>query len=614
MESLSELLSPFDDLELFCEEHGIPCIGLCGNYLCKDKTKFLCMKCIKSEKTCITREKHELITLGELLYRFFIKEENKSNYLLEIQTMNQIIKDYEKNELNNILTEYKTIKEESGEKLNQIQITFTNLVNLLIDNFHDKNNKKLDEIKDLIKKDDNKEKEYKFLLDIKMPEVDKKNMDHNQKLIDFMNNGYKLSSPKNFINSVKFLNDTNKFSEVSNNFNKKLYSNEVTQEKEEKRKNLEIKIDSIVNELELKFEEKMGQIEAEIILPKEKILLYSSHNSTIKFTKDAKELIYKEDICSSAHKTNSIDKVFCAFKSFSGEALVVWGTPQYNIEFYDLGKGKIINTISRAHNQTIFSCRHYANSKHRIDYIITSSYDRTVKVWDLKTFSYIVNISSAHSGYYIYSVSVLCEEKEDTNYIITSAPNEYMKIWDFNGKYIRNFGQNDESTYFIDVYYDNKEKKNYILNANSVDVKSYSFKNGELYHKYKGTPQTWHMSVVVNDTRNQQILIESDGNGNIRLWEFHTANLLKTIASSPTLNLRGICLWNDEYLFAAGNDYQVKLFDLNQGKFIKSFKGHSSTVCSIEKVVHPKYGECLISQGLDGKLKMWVYPQKRKSI
>ena len=610
MESLSELLSPFDDLELFCEEHGIPCIGLCGNYLCKDKTKFLCMKCIKSEKTCITREKHELITLGELLYRFFIKEENKSNYLLEIQTMNQIIKDYEKNELNNILTEYKTIKEESGEKLNQMQITFTNLVNLLIDNFHDKNNKKLDEIKDLIKKDDNKEKEYKFLLDIKMPEVDKKNLDHNQKLIDFMNNGYKLSSPQNFINSVKFLNDTNKFIETSKKLEQQIYTNEIISNNEEKKKLLENKIDLLLNELEQKFDKKLEQIESEIILPKDNSSIYLSNNTAIKFSKDAKELIYKEDICSSAHKTNSIDKVFCAFKSFSGESLVVWGTPQYNIEFYDLEKGQIIKTIQRAHNQTVFSCRHYPHIKNRIDYLITSSYDRTVKIWDIKTFSYIVNISNAHSGYYIYSVSVLCDEKDNINYIITSAPNEYMKIWDFSGKYIRNMGQNDESTYFIDVYFDNKEKKNYILNANSVDVKSYTFKTGELYHKYKGTPQTWHMSAVVNETKNQQILIESDGNGYIRMWDFHSGLLIKNITSSPTLNLRGICLWNDDYLFAAGNDYQVKLYDLTQGKFVKSLKGHTSTVCSIEKVVHPKYGECLISQGLDGKLKMWIYPQK----
>ena len=610
MESLSELLSPFDNLELFCEEHGIPCIGLCSNYLCEEKVKFLCMKCIKSGKTCITREKHELITLSEMLYRFFIKEENKSIDLLEIQKMNQIIKEYEKGELNNVLTQFKTIKEENKEKMTQIQNALINLITYLINEFEVKNNEKLNEINVISKTNNENDPEYQLLLNIKMPEVEKKDMNHNQKLIDFMNNGYKLSSPKNFINSVKFLSETTKFMQASNKLNKKIYVNEITTNNDEKRKKLENKIDFVLGELEKKFDEKLNQLEKEVIIPKDSSNIYASSSVLIKFTKDAKELIYKEDICSSAHKTNSIDKVFCAFKSFTGESLVVWGTPQYNIEFYDMEKEKIIKTIQRAHNQTIFSCRHYPNVRNRIDYIISSSYDRTVKVWDIKTYSYIVNISNAHSGYYIYSVSVICDEKEDSNYIITSAPNEYMKVWDFTGKYIRKFGQNDESTYFIDVYYDNKDKKNYILNANSIDVKSYTFKTGDLYHKYKGSPQTWHMSAIVNEAKKQQILIESDGNGYIRMWEFHTANLMKCISSSPTLNLRGICLWNDDYLFAAGNDYQVKLFDLTQGKFIKSFKGHTSTVCSIDKVVHPKYGECLISQGLDGKLKMWVNPNK----
>lgn len=606
METLSELLSPFDNLEFICEEHGIPCIGLCSNYLCKEKLKFLCMKCIKSGNTCITQEKHELITLSEMLYRFFIKEENKTIDLLEIQTMNLIIREYEKGELYNILTQFNTIKEKGKEKMTQIQKAFSNILENLINDFKNKNNMKLEEISNLSKKNIPEEEQFNLILNIKMPKVDKREMNNNQKLIDFMNDGYKLSSPKDFINSVKFLSDTNKFSEVSNKLNKKIYTNEVTMINEEKKKKLEKKIDSLLSELENKFDAKFKQIEKEIILPIDSENIYSLNVSTLKFTKDAKELVYKEDICSSAHKTNSIDKVFCAFKSFGGDSFVVWGTPQYNIEFYDLERGKIFRTIQRAHNQTIFSCRHYPDSIKRIDYIITSSYDRTVKVWDLKSFSYIVNIPSAHSGYYIYSVSIVCEEKDETNYIVTSAPNEYMKVWDFTGKYLRKFGQNDESTYFIDAYYSHKEKKNYILNANSIDVKSYSFKTGELYHKYKGSPQTWHMSALVNELINQQILLESDGNGYIRMWDFHTAYLLKTISSSPTLNLRGICLWNDNYLFAAGNDYQVKLFDLTNGKFIKSFKGHTSTVCSIDKVVHPKYGECLISQGLDGKLKMWV--------
>ena len=50
-----------------------------------------------------------------------------------------------------------------------------------------------------------------------------------------------------------------------------------------------------------------------------------------------------------------------------------------------------------------------------------------------------------------------------------------MKVWDFKGNYIRNFGQDSESTYFIDVYYSKWKKQYYIINANSVDVKSYEF-------------------------------------------------------------------------------------------------------------------------------------------
>ena len=169
METLSELLSPFDNLEFICEEHGIPCIGLCSNYLCKEKLKFLCMKCIKSGNTCITQEKHELITLSEMLYRFFIKEENKTIDLLEIQTMNLIIREYEKGELYNILTQFNTIKEKGKEKMTQIQKAFSNILEYLINDFKNKNNMKLEEISNLSKKNIPEEEQFNLILNIKMP-------------------------------------------------------------------------------------------------------------------------------------------------------------------------------------------------------------------------------------------------------------------------------------------------------------------------------------------------------------------------------------------------------------------------------------------------------------
>ena len=603
MESLSEIFSPFDDLEIICEDHGLPCIGLCCDYCCKEKVKFLCMKCVKSGNTCITKEKHELITLSEMLYRFFLIEENKSVNISQIQEMEQIVNEWKAEELEKVTQNYKSIQGQKYKKFDDIKKITSNLIKDIIQAIKEQNINKLNEINYKSKNIANpSEKELIFKMNIPKENITKNKDD----IIKYINKKYESTNANDFVNQVKFLFDTHQFIKVAKNMNDQIYVNQLTNMNEEKKEKMNSKIDSILKELEADLDSKLNQVEEEIILSMDNPSIYTSYNFSFKLQNDPQELVFKKDICSNAHKTNSIDRVFCAFKSFLGEALIVWGSSSNNIEYYDCEKEKIVKTFHQAHSQTVFSCRHYPYVKKRIDYIITSSYDRTVKLWDYNQNSYDLCISNAHGGYYIYSVSILFNVQEDKNYVITSSSNEKMKVWDFKGNYIRNFGQDSESTYFIDVYYSKWKKQYYIINANSVDVKSYEFDTGNLYHKYKGIPQTWHMSAVINETKQGQLLIESDGTGRIRIWDFNTANLLKNIASTYSLNLRGICLWNDRYLFAAGNDYQVKLFDLEEGKFIKSFKGHSSTVCTIEKIKHPKYGGCLISQGLDGKLKLWA--------
>ena len=603
MESLSEIFSPFDDLEIICEDHGLPCIGLCCDYCCKEKVKFLCMKCVKSGNTCITKEKHELITLSEMLYRFFLIEENKSVNISQIQEMEQIVNEWKAEELEKVTQNFKSIQGQKYKKFDDIKKITSNLIKDIIQAIKEQNINKLNEINYKSKNIANpSEKELIFKMNIPKENITKNKDD----IIKYINKKYESTNANDFVNQVKFLFDTHQFIKVAKNMNDQIYVNQLTNINEEKKEKMNSKIDSVLKELEADLDSKLNQVEEEIILSMDNPSIYTSYNFSFKLQNDPQELVFKKDICSNAHKTNSIDRVFCAFKSFLGEALIVWGSSSNNIEYYDCEKEKIVKTFHQAHSQTVFSCRHYPYVQKRIDYIITSSYDRTVKLWDYNQNSYDLCISNAHGGYYIYSVSILFNIQEDKNYVITSSSNEKMKVWDFKGKYIRNFGQDSESTYFIDVYYSKWKKQYYIINANSVDVKSYEFDTGNLYHKYKGIPQTWHMSAVINETKQGQLLIESDGTGRIRIWDFNTANLLKNIASTYSLNLRGICLWNDRYLFAAGNDYQVKLFDLEEGKFIKSFKGHSSTVCTIEKIKHPKYGGCLISQGLDGKLKLWA--------
>ena len=610
MEILNQYLSPLDDIEYICDTHGIPCIGVCGSSSCKEKSKFLCIKCIKAGDTCITKQKHELVTLSEMIYRFFLKMENKSLDLLQIQTMEKIIQKLNEEDFNNILSNYKTVQSMNIKKYEEIKKLFSDIVTDLIQTFKNNNISELNDIKFKLKNqtDNNDIQDINLIFNMKLP--NNLSIKKKENIIQFINETYKNTPAKDLVNQAKLFSNTHKVSKLSRLFNGKITINETTSLNDEKKKNLEEKIDSILNEFESKFDEELSKIGQKFILPKENMSIYTYYNLTNKFINDPNELVFKQDICSNSHKTNSIDRVFCAFKSFNGEPLVVWGSTSLNIEFYDCNKGKIVKTIFQAHKQTIFSCRHYPDVRLRKDYIITSSNDRSVKVWDITKDNYDLYISNVHNGYYIYSVSLLCHIHKETNYIITSCPNEKMKVWDFSGAYLRNFGQSNESTYFIDIFYNKIQKKYFVINANSNDVKSYHFETGDLYQKYKGTPQTWHMSAVVNDVNDIFVLIESDGNGTIRIWNFDTAELLKSINSTNSINLRGICLWNDRYLFAAGNDSQVKLFDLEEGKFVKTFTGHTSTVCTLEKIMHPKYGGCLISHALDGKLKIWAPAQQ----
>ena len=54
------------------------------------------------------------------------------------------------------------------------------------------------------------------------------------------------------------------------------------------------------------------------------------------------------------------------------------------------------------------------------------------------------------------------------------------------------------------------------------------------------------------------------------------------------------------------NNDQIKLVDLKLGKIVQTFKEHTGKVCTVEKIESKKYGECLLSQGLDGKIKLWT--------
>ena len=105
-------------------------------------------------------------------------------------------------------------------------------------------------------------------------------------------------------------------------------------------------------------------------------------------------------------------------------------------------------------------------------------------------------------------------------------------------------------------------------------------------------------------------MIESSEDNIIRIWNFHSGVLLNKIQLSND-GLFGICLWNNTYLFIGCGDSKIKLIDYKNGKIINDIIGHNNCVVSIKKIIHPIFGECLISLGSSiDQIKIWTTPIK----
>ena len=93
----------------------------------------------------------------------------------------------------------------------------------------------------------------------------------------------------------------------------------------------------------------------------------------------------------------------------------------------------------------------------------------------------------------------------------------------------------------------------------------------------------------------------------IRMWDFDNGELLKIliVSSSPLIS---ICLWKNDFLVISDDKKNIILIELNTGFKIKSFNyinDKHSKIFILKTIIHPSYGECLITQNTDGKITIW---------
>ena len=325
-----------------------------------------------------------------------------------------------------------------------------------------------------------------------------------------------------------------------------------------------------------------------------------------------KKLELITDLVNDSYAFSNIDNSFVVFKSINDILYIIYSNYYKSLICYDLNKKMKINELKEYHKEFISNFRHFLDEENKRDLIMSiSAIDNRIKILNFNKWECIFDKSNLNGVGHLYSAYLLNDNKN--NYIVSSNRSktgiiEPIKIFNFNGEKINEIKNSSESTLFLDIYNDKIISKKFIITGNIGYSKSYDYSGNKVYKIYNDNERAsnfGHFSIAMNDCKETIELIDSCYDGNIRIFNFHSGDLLKTIKINE-VGLRSICLWNANYLYVGCDDKTIKLIELKNYLVINNLEGHNNQVITIKKINHPEYGECLISINRENsQIKLW---------
>ena len=299
---------------------------------------------------------------------------------------------------------------------------------------------------------------------------------------------------------------------------------------------------------------------------------------------------------------------FSIFESINKILYLIYANKYGSIISYNLINFEKINEIKKAHNEEISNFKYYLDIINKRDLILSiSSKENSIKLWNIKNWECIVYIEDIFKKGGVKSGFIFINNAQ-----INITLNNYnsIKVFDLNKNQIKeiNIDSGDDILY-IDNYYDKKLSKEYIVSCTKFMIKSYDFNKDKIYHEYHNIKYS-NIKFIINDNDEIIKLIAPGYDNIIRIWNFNSGDIIKEIKinANDLDMLKCFCFWNNKYLFAGYKDKSIKLINLENGFIYQTLLAHKEKILTMKKIIHHKYGECLISQGYrDDQIKLWKY-------
>ena len=308
---------------------------------------------------------------------------------------------------------------------------------------------------------------------------------------------------------------------------------------------------------------------------------------------------------------------FIIFKSVNDIYILIYGLINNSIILYNINDNKRINEIKNAHNKDIEKFKYYLDTKKKLDLVLSLA-DNELKVWNINNleclFKFEYYNDNEDEENLRISANFLYNHKKVYVIIKFAIYDEPIKIYNLKGKKIKEIYKYNKVD-FIDTFYDNKLSKTFIIIIKDYKIKSYDYNEERIYQNYYKGNSYYRIFITKSDDDKVKLIGIKDKC--IKIWDFHTGEKLNKIHLE--FNISFYCLWNNKYLLAGckynnywdyciKDDNRINGINLINGNINKNIIIYKNFYLNrIKKFNHPYYGECLLTQGSDDKIKIWTY-------
>jgi WD40 repeat protein len=312
---------------------------------------------------------------------------------------------------------------------------------------------------------------------------------------------------------------------------------------------------------------------------------------------------------------NDSFEVYYSYQNFN-EIMIVSPNKDNEIRIMRLKDKKIIK-ILKGHSSSACHVRHFFNPKTKIDYLLSIDNDKTLNIWDLSN-NFNLKQTLKLNYKHIFS-AILIFDKND--YIITSTfskdnlSEDFTKIFSFDSaKLIRNIpNTNINKTYYLLEWKNPNDEQCYIIDFCVGKILINNLCNEEIYAILRSKVRfeeelTYYRGCIIGNNNDHLCAISE--NGYIHQWNLINLELICTITIKNG-QLNTLLKWSNRYIIVSDKktnsyfiiDITAKYIISKVGKHIKDF------IKSFKKIMHPIFGECLITCNHAHHIQLWTLIQ-----